>query len=207
MLDQSKLSALFGNPDAVLQRAGFYLTPEERSVKCPKGFVSSVAASVSDQQEMAIKLLSGFLAELDTSDPYKARNELLNFLNIQGDSSQIFSLPNSAQIEINSAGFTNGGTMFEVFLTNVGGNILPFGRLTMKKTTSDGAIETRYALNGTVLQPNEKTRISFLSVTHGGENLKQVELVSYHVEAGHARGAIWNLNYKLVRGFWGWKRA
>jgi hypothetical protein len=83
-----KLNLLFHNTDAVLQRAGFSVAAKDR--KLPDYFVDKY-----DSYEKAVDELCRFVEQLNTSNIEKARHDLLIFLHIKNDGSDIFSIPTS----------------------------------------------------------------------------------------------------------------
>jgi hypothetical protein len=90
MFDVSrKLNHLFDHADAVLQRAGFFKTIDERL---------DMLGNFVDRYPMyrdAEIALCNFVEQLDISNVSIARNATLDFLHIQNDGSSIFQIPNT----------------------------------------------------------------------------------------------------------------
>lgn len=85
---QAKLALLFHNPDAVLQKAGFFKTFEQRQ------FISNSFVEKCGGNEAAMLDLQIFIERLDLSALGNANEKLLKHLCIKNDGSAIFKLPN-----------------------------------------------------------------------------------------------------------------
>ena len=91
----NKLNLLFHNADAVVQRAGFSKTPEERLSINPQCFVDCF-----DSYSEAENSLCDFVRDLDTSNMKAmtaARDLFFAFTKIKNDGSEIFNFPQKEQ--------------------------------------------------------------------------------------------------------------
>lgn len=91
----NKLAILIS--DAMLKHAGFLQTPEELEAM-PTCFVKNLGATPLDCQQIAMRKLEDFVAQLDITNVVIARRKLLEFLQLKTDLSHLFS---NTSLEVN----------------------------------------------------------------------------------------------------------